>query len=197
VLDSAGESAVSALRAAFERLAPLDDPDWARLEPHVATATLARGAHFAEAGRAAPLGALIVSGLVRAYYNTPDGLERVTDFCAEGSFLASYAAVLSGEPAEAAMQALEPTTLVTFPIVAFRELVATSTAWGRIGRLIVEMRYVLQSQRICELLTLDAAARLERFERAYAALLPRLNQQHVASFVGVSRESVSRLKHRR
>jgi hypothetical protein len=74
--------------------------------------------------------------------------------------------------------------------------VARSPAWAAFLARVTQQLYLIKSEREYELLALDAEARYQSFRAAYAALESAIALRHVASYVGITPEHLSRLRRR-
>lgn len=134
-------------------------------------------------------------GLVRSYYLSEDGTERNRAFHAEGSWLGS------GVPPVASVcpftiEAMEPTQVVE---LAYTTLQAWSTQFSAIRPALDEAMasmFTGQAQREAALLTLSPEALYQAFLADQSALVPRIPIHHVASYLGISHVSLSRIRAR-
>jgi len=138
---------------------------------------------------------LIEQGLVRCFYLAEQGTERNRSFHTEGAWVGGSMPPLV-VPSPYNIEALEPTQVVELSY-------ATLQAWHRqfpsIQALLNEaMSYLFakQSQREAALLSLSPQARYEAFLADQGALAERLPIHHVASYLGISNVSLSRIRAR-
>lgn len=138
---------------------------------------------------------LVERGLVRSYYLGDDGAERNRAFHAEGSWLGS------GVPPIASvcpftMEAMEPTQVVE---LAYDTLRTWHTQFAAIRPALDEAMNCMftgQAQREAALLTLSPLARYQAFLSDHSALVARIPIHHVASYLGISNVSLSRIRAR-
>lgn len=160
------------------------------------------GAALQAAGQPSTSSWLIERGLVRAYYLSEQGIERNRAFHAQGAWVSGSLPPMGGvEPALAGtspftIEALEDTQTLELPH-------ATLLAWHRQfpavhGLLVQAMAYLFasQSRREAELLTLSHVERYQAFLKDQAALVERIPIHHVASYLGISQVSLSRIRAR-
>jgi CRP-like cAMP-binding protein len=136
----------------------------------------------------------IVRGLVRMYYVSADGVERTRGFRAEGELVCSYASALRGEPSPQFIEALGPCQLLGAPRTAFAELCAGHSSWAAVLSAMTERLCLDEERRHRELLTDDATRRYHAFLAAEPSLASRLTQRQIAAYVGISPESLSRIR---
>jgi len=97
--DSAGLEArkargLSALRRSIERHAKPSESDWQAMESILRPLVLSSGGYFARQGERPQRLGFIISGLVRVFYSTPEGEERIIIFREEG--IGSILAIVGG-----------------------------------------------------------------------------------------------------
>ncbi|MBK7860670.1 MAG: Crp/Fnr family transcriptional regulator [Archangiaceae bacterium] len=197
-MSAAPPAAQAQLRTWLQSLSLVPDAEFARFaSKHITAAQYEKGSFFTRSGDATDRVGYVVRGLFRVYYTGPDGSFHVRNFCPEGSPLGSYVTVLAEQPAHVDIEALEDSLVLQFPYRALAAELQTSAAWERLGRRIAEQHYVSRERREWTLLTQNAAGRLRQFERDFGGLAHRLSQTDIASYIGVRRETLSRLKRKR
>lgn len=180
-----------ALTKALRALAPVDDAALRRALSDFRVVELGRDEHFLDAGALACELAFIERGLVREYYVSQGGEEHVRSFCSEGMFTGSLYDLLSGAPSVVNIQALEPTTLWVASWAGFQARCDREPAWHIAGRRHAEALYVKKAEREHQMLALTAR---QRWELVPAALVKRIPGRHLASYLGITPEHLSRIR---
>ena len=175
----------------------LDDAELAAVLPHTRVRTIPRGAFLLEPGDRAIESGIVVAGLVREYFPLADGREVTRGFAGPGAYVGSLSDLLSDAPARSAVVADAEARIVVTPWARIQAAAAAHPGWARLLHQIVERLYLAKAEREYELLALDAEGRYQRFLDRYAALEPQIAQRHVASYVGITPEHLSRLRRRR
>ncbi|MEN8170125.1 MAG: Crp/Fnr family transcriptional regulator [Pseudomonadota bacterium] len=157
---------------------------------------LAASECFIEAGEQSTQFAFVNSGLLRFFYRQENGRELNKSFAAENHFIGAYSAYLSGSPARFTIEALEPTTLLSASLDRIVELSDQYPCWERFRRLVTEQLYVRKEEREAEFLLDDAEHRYHLFQQRYPGLEERIAQYHVASYIGITPVSLSRIRKR-
>jgi CRP-like cAMP-binding protein len=139
----------------------------------------------------------VLSGVFRVYYVAPDGEMFIRNFCHEGKPVGSYATILTGKPAHVSIEALEPASVAQFSYAELARRYDRHPVWERIGRRIAEEHYIARERREYHLLAFDAATRYEHFRRDFPGLDQRITQVNIASYIGVTPETLSRLRKKR
>jgi CRP-like cAMP-binding protein len=186
----------AAFRALIRRVAPLDDADLASVEAHARVRRLARGEAFLSPGDRAVECGTILSGLIREYFLLADGREVTRGFAGPGDNVGSLSDLLLAAPARSSVVAEADTRAIVLPWQRLRAIADVRPAWAHAIARITERLYLAKAGREYELLALDAEARYLRFRAQYATLEPEIALRHVASYVGITPEHLSRLRRR-
>ena len=136
---------------------------------------------------------LLVKGTARAYALDPDGGEHVTWFAFEGDLLASVEA-LTGAPARDTVELTEPSALVAIDVAALRPRLGTDPAATALALALVTEHAQALDDEVRALRALSAAERYALLLDREPDLLQRVRLQDVASYLGVARETLSRIR---
>lgn len=185
-----------ALRDSLRLSVAFSDDDLAAIEPHARVRQLTQDEVFLRCGDRAIECGIVISGLMREYFPLEDGREVTRGFAGAAGAVGSLSDLLSQQPARSQVSAERPTRLVVMPWAKVEALIETHPRWTQYYALTVERLYLAKAQREYELLALDAEARYERFRALYAQLEPQIALRHVASYVGITPEHLSRLRRR-
>jgi len=135
------------------------------------------------------------SGLVRSV-RLEDGRDVNLDFSLEGDYVTHLRSLRSAAPADYGLQAMEPTTLVELSAAALFELYRLWPEIESFGRQIVEGLLIRQEKQ-AHLFRLQSPAERYRYIADHSpALLQRVSLTNLASYLGVSRETLSRIRGR-
>lgn len=154
------------------------------------------GDYFVHDGEQSTQLAFVNAGLLRFFYQTPDGKEFNKSFITENQFAAAYSAYLTDMPARFNIQALEETHLLVAELSRVVALFDQQRCWEKLGRLLAEQLYIKKETREAEFLLDDAETRYHNFQRTYPGLEERLAQYHVASYLGITPVALSRIRRR-
>lgn len=153
-----------------------------------------KGEFLLRAGERAEWGFVLRSGLVREFYIGESGDEHTRSFIAEGQVTGSLLDLLSNAAAITWIEALEPTLTVAFRYAEFVGLYPRFRELESIARRHSERLYVLKARREHDMLALSAGARYERWLADHAPLDVRVTRRHLAAYLGITPEHLSRLR---
>lgn len=137
---------------------------------------------------------LIESGLLRLFFLRPDGREFNKNFYAEGALLCPLTPAMWGEPSLFSIAAVEATTVWRAPAGRLREALAARGQWEPLRTALLDRLITHKLQRESDLLTLDGRRRYQAFGRRYPALAARVPLVHLASYLGLTDVSLSRIR---
>lgn len=152
-----------------------------------------KGSLFCQSGTIPTQLGFVTAGLFRYYYIDLHGVEVTKHFCPENSFAASYSALLSGMESDLNIEALEDSSLLVCDYSQWGRLLESDVCWQIVARRVIERIFVLIERRERGLLLEDAHTRYINFLRQYPQLRQRLKQYHIASYLGISPVSLSRI----
>lgn len=155
---------------------------------------LKRGEFFARAGDVPRTIGFVISGILRLYYVDCEGTEYTKSFCAENSFVAAYSALLLEQPSRLFIQALEDAKLLIADYSAYCSLSKNHACWQVLNCKIAEILFIKKEKRENALLLDDAKTRYLSFQAEYPGLETRLKQHHIASYLGITPVTLSRIR---
>ncbi len=168
--------------------------DWHSFTQHFSVRELQTQQFWLQAGDLCTDLCFILEGLVRIYYIDQAGNEVNQHFYQANEVIAPVDALVSKEPCQYFIQALEPTRLM---VANYNELSKAGENNSELLRLEIKMLqtiFIKSARREAQLLLGNAEQRYRWFCKEYPELLERIPQYHIASFLGITPVSLSRLR---
>ncbi len=137
----------------------------------------------------------VLEGCVRLFYNV-DGTDKTAFFFTEGKFICAGASYTFGTPARENYQAVENSVLVHLDRETTDQLLRLSPKFELIARIATEDELITSQQLIASFITLSPEERYTELLRTNGELFRRVPQRYIASFLGISPETLSRIKRR-
>lgn len=137
--------------------------------------------------------AFISRGLLRHYVNN-DAEEQTYFFSAENSFVCDYESFINRSPSVKNIVAMEDTILFSFSYNDMQAFYTGISTGERFGRLFLESIFRDVISHIISSYTDSARQRYLRFLSLYKHIEQRIPQYYIASFVGVTPQSLSRIR---
>lgn len=135
-------------------------------------------------------------GGCRAWFTTGEGKEVTMNFGFEGSFVSSMETLIAAEPSWYTVETLEPTVAYSIPLPEFRELKARSGEWQAAYCAYVEQRLLHYQQLFITRLKDKPATRYRALLARHPEIIQRVPQHYIASFLGITAVSLSRIRNR-
>jgi CRP-like cAMP-binding protein len=180
----------------MRKVAPLGESDLVLVRKLLYVRELPAGSFFLRAGDVASQVALVRKGVLREAFPLSDGGERTRGFARAGDLAGSLSDLLRGEPARTLVQVEADTRLVCMPWKSLLAVVQRNAAWRELLHRVTQRLYLVKAEREHELLGMDAEERYARFRARYPGLEAEVTQRHVASYVGITPEHLSRIRAR-
>ncbi len=138
----------------------------------------------------------INKGLIRLYYTK--GEEEITGFIfKENLFASSFDSFLRMTPSIQTLESLEECELLVISKDKLEELYHTLPNVNILTRKVAEQRFINAQQLLSSFLLESPEERYKTFELQHKDLLQRVPQNIIASFLGITPVSLSRIRRRR
>ena len=136
----------------------------------------------------------INKGCIRIFTFNKDGQESSRYFAFEGNFVAALPSFIDQKPAEEFMQTIEKCELLKISRADFYHLVQTIPEFARIYTEILELGFIIAQKRIYGFQGFDALEKVQWIIKNQPQLLLRVSNKMVASYLGISPSTLSRIK---
>lgn len=154
---------------------------------------LQKDQYFSEAGKIPNQVAFVLEGVIRGCYYTNKGEEITRCFISEDSLLVDYINFETNTVSSEYLQALTPCRLIVFSKQGWEELSHTITGWDNIKNKMVQ-KCLFQKSRKNPVISQDATTRYLEFMKNYPSLVNRVPLTYIASYLGVTQQSLSRIR---
>ncbi len=136
------------------------------------------------------------SGVLRSFMINDNIIEYVLHFACEEWWIGDMHSFISGKPGNLFIEVLEDAEVVIITKENQDFLYAEIPKLERFFRILTENSLVAHQERLMDNLSLSAEERFEKFCKKYPTLIQRIPQKHIASFIGVTPEFLSKMKSR-
>ena len=138
--------------------------------------------------------AFVEKGMLRSYTTDEKGAEHILQFASEGWCIADLSSYLTGEPSRFHIEALEEAELLLLSRPHWEELMQKVPKLEHYFRILVQNHLVATQKRLMQSLSETAEEKYVQFTHTYPECLQRVPQHMIASYLGVTRETLSRLR---
>jgi CRP-like cAMP-binding protein len=149
--------------------------------------------YFSEAGKIPRQVGFVLEGVVRGCYYNNKGEEITRCFIAENNLVVDYVNFESNSASSEYLQASTDCKLIVFSKQDWEELSHTIVGWDNIKNKMVQ-KCLYQKSRKSPVISQDATTRYLEFLENYPALTNRVALSHIASYLGVTQQSLSRIR---
>jgi len=151
---------------------------------------------FLRAGDSTSSLAFIYSGFFRVYCIDSSGNEKTLSFRRTGQFLSGYSPFLEKKEIWYSIQALEDSEVLytSASFDDYRRAEKGHPCWNELIKNYVTKLFIEKEQRERSLLLDDATTRYLRFLQDYPGYEERIPQYHIASYLGITAVSLSRIR---
>lgn len=155
---------------------------------------LKKDTYFSEAGKIPKQVAFVESGILRVCYYSNKGEEITKYFIDENNFAVDLNSFSSQIPSSEYIQAITDCTLIVFSSEALKDLSLTIIGWDIIINKITSKSLLEKVNRISPMLTEDAKSRYLNFLDKFPHLANRIPLSLLASYIGITQSSLSRIR---
>ncbi|GGH03219.1 Crp/Fnr family transcriptional regulator [Pedobacter zeae] len=136
----------------------------------------------------------VVRGAARMFSVNDKGQEHIVRFGVEGWWLGDPESYTQGTPTQFHIELLEDSDLLLITWDQFQELNATIPAVAATLKSMDKQSFIASQKRIHAAISLSAEERYEELMKSYPSFILRFPQNMVASYLGISPETLSRIK---
>lgn len=135
----------------------------------------------------------INAGLLRIFYQKDD--KEITDnFCAEGEWITSIYSFMNNIPDNFYIETLERSDLLAIDILQLEQCFNDFPLMERFGRMLISSYFMKQSERIISLQFHTAKEKYHYFYKTEKNKLSRVPLGMLASYLGITQETLSRIR---
>lgn len=184
---------MSPFTAAIHQISPLTAGAIAALDNDVIATRYERNTHLLEIGSVSQYMYFVVRGLARVYYYHK-GVDVTDYFAIDQQFIGGVESLFTGQPSEKAIQLLENSEVCAVSISDLEHLSDSYPDIGRAGRRLAVFAFLEGQRRIQSIRFNEAKERYFELDKKYPGLLNRCPLKFVASYLGITPVSLSRLR---
>lgn len=135
----------------------------------------------------------VVRGVYSVFNIDENGKDHILQFARENWWMTDYIAYFKQQPATMFVRCMEEGEVLCLTLYGREKLASELHKMEHFFRVKLTNGYVALQQRITLLLSSAPQQRYEGFSKLYPDLLQRIPKKYIAEYLGVSRETLSRL----
>ncbi len=153
-----------------------------------------KGQYVVQQGDVCKYSGFVISGCTRTFYVDDEGQEHIVMFSIENWWASEIGSFVTQTPSDYNVQCIENTELIQLSYNDQEELFKEIPKLERFFRLILEKAFVASQKRIVRNFSLTAKEQYLQFKIDYPELEQRIPQYMVASYLGITKEFLSKIK---
>lgn len=181
------------LREHIEKIVSLTDDEFAFVLSHFTSKKYKKHQFLIQEGEPVPYAYFVVSGLLKLVYTDASGKEHIVSFAMEDWWESDYQAFHNQTKATMSLNCLEDTEVFCLSLENYKNLCASLQKMQHFFLEKANRGHIGSQQRILSLITSNAKERYENLLNRYPSLFQRVPKSMLASYLGVTRETLSRL----
>ncbi len=180
----------------FNKKVSLTTEEEAQIKAYLTTKKLRKKQYLLQEGDVCKAIAFIEKGALREYSLDDNGNEYIIQFGLEGWAISDLCSFLTGEPATYNIDALEDTELVLISRPAHEELLQKVPKYETFTRLQITSAYLAMKTRLMCTISTSLEEHYAHFISQYPDIMQRVPQHMIASYMGLTPETLSRIRKR-
>lgn len=181
------------LRAHIEKLVPLTDEEFTLVSSYFTLKKYKKHQFLIQEGEEVHYNYFVIKGLLKLVYTDETSKEHIIGFAMEDWWESDFQAYYTKAKATMSLECVEDTEVMCLHLDDYRKLCGVLP---KIEHFFLEKAYfgfIAAQQRIISTMTSNIKERYNQLLEKYPSLIQRVPKSLLAAYLGVSRETLSRL----
>ncbi len=187
------EAQLAQYKAVVRNVFPIPEEELEAVKNVFSPASYRKGERLLEEGQVCTHLTFVNKGLFRTYL-IQDGKEHVRQFMAENSHVVEMGSFLTQSPSPFVIEALEDSLVLRATYEAINGLFESSFQFMKLGKMFADQTSVNLIRRSVSLIKDDATTRYLTLLAERPFLMQRVPQYMIASYLGITPETLSRIR---
>jgi CRP-like cAMP-binding protein len=175
---------------------PMSKEEFSRGSSFLIPKRVRKNSYLLEAGEVCVHLAFVTKGCLRSYTIDKKGEEHIMQFAPERWWITDLYSYLTGKESTFFIDALEESDVLLLEASSFEKLFTAAPEFERYFRILLQNNYIATHRRILGSISLSAEERYLQLLADYPTLSQRVTQRHIASYLGITPEALSRIRRR-
>ena len=180
----------------FNTILPMSEKEVVEITPLLKTKLVAKDESILNEGNTCNFLAFVTKGSFRSFHVNSNGKSTNLMLNSTNEFISNYDSYLSGLPSNISIQAIEMSEVITIFKEDLDKLLDTSLYWNKVGRMMVENIFVISKLRLESILYKTPKERYFELLKCSPDFLKKYSLTDISSFIGVTLQSLSRIRAR-
>lgn len=178
----------------ISRCAPITDSELEAVHSRVRHRSFKKKTLLLQQGEICKFEAFIIKGCVKKYYIDQNGDEVILQFAVEDWWISDIGSFSEQKPSNLFLETLEDTEVLMIDFDSKQQLFNEIPTLERVFRIMLQRAYSVLEGRFYSTVAHPAELRYLEFLDKYPSIPQRVPQQQIASYLGITPESLSRIK---
>ena len=139
---------------------------------------------------------LVINGCLRTYFIKESGIEITSQFFIEGQMVSSFESAMTGAPSRQYIEAVEDSIIGFIQITKFKKMISESGPGMYHFNKYLISRLIFYMNHHASFILDNPEKRYKKLLQDNPELVSRLPQQYIASYLGITPVSLSRIRTR-
>ena len=181
------------LREHIQKMVPLNDDEFAFFIRHFVLKKFKKHQFIIQEGDVVHYNYFVLTGLLKLVFTDSMEKQHIVGFAMEDWWESDFNAFYTGTKATMSLECLEDTTVLCLSLNDYQNLCDKLQKMERFFLHKANLGFLSAQRRILSSLTSNAKERYEQLVKQYPSLIQRVPKSLIAAYLGVSRETLSRL----
>jgi len=181
------------LKSHISQIISISDEEFDLISGHFSHRKIRRKQYLIGQGDDVTYEYLVLSGIYKVFYVDENGKELIVQFAKENWWMTDYPAFFRQQKATMYIECIQEGEVLCATLQSRETLAANLHKMEHFYRIKLTNGYLALQQRVKLLLSSTLQQRYEEFARLYPDLLQSVPKKIIAEYLGVSRETLSRL----
>lgn len=187
------EKTMDSLRKHIEEITALTNEEFDYVQTFFTLKKVRKSQYLIHEGDEVKYEYLVMKGIFKVFYVDNDGKEHILQFAKENWWMSDYIAFFKKSTATMFVECLAEGEVLSLTLQGREKLSADLHKMEHFFRVKLTNGYIALQQRIILLLSSTPQQRYEEFSKLYPDLMQHIPKKYIAEYLGVSRETLSRL----
>lgn len=181
------------LRSHIEKIVSLTDLEFVSVLPYFNIEEFKKNQFIFQQGEKVIHIYYVIEGLLKLVYTDSSGNQHIISFAMEDWWESDFYAYFTQTQASMSLQCIEKTSVICLSLESYHELCTRVPKMQSFFLYKSNLGFIGSQRRILSLLSTNAKERYELLLEQYPSLIQRVSKTQLSAYLGVSRETLSRL----
>ena len=180
----------------FNKILPMAEKEVEEITPLLKIRTVVKNEFLLRESQTCHFLAFVKKGSFRSFHVNSNGKSTNLMLNSTHEFISNYDSYLSGVPSNISIQAIEMSEVITILKEDLDKLLETSLYWNKLGRMMSENMFLVSKLRLESILYQTPKERYFDLIKCSPEFLKKYSLTDISSFIGVTLQSLSRIRAR-